>query len=101
MGGLFTGPSSGYPVELHGRESVWPENKLQDLVSSVKKESIDEYKKSILEKNTQTITENNSTDNMKIVYDMIDMLSVKLDSVVDHLATGNDYTDQILKYSRV
>ena len=38
---MFNGPRGGYPVELHGKESVWPENKLTELLSDVKKQSLE------------------------------------------------------------
>jgi L-rhamnose mutarotase len=34
-GGLFNGPSSGYPVMLHGKESVLPTKALDNLVSKL------------------------------------------------------------------
>jgi hypothetical protein len=34
-GGLFNGPSSGYPVMLHGKESVLPTQALDNLVSKL------------------------------------------------------------------
>ena len=45
--------------------------------------------------------DDNSAGSMTAMYDMIDMLSTKMDAVIDQLATGNDYTDQLLQYSRV
>ena len=95
-GGVFSGSSSGYPVMLHGKEMVIPMPDTRSL--DVQKTELADASTSSSIKN---ITENTSVDNMKVMYDMIDMLSAKLDSVVDHLATGNDYTDQLLKYSRV
>lgn len=97
FGGVFSGSESGYPVMLHGKEIVIPMPDTNSL--DVKKTELGEA--GATSNTTQTVTENNTVDNMKVMYDMIDMLSAKLDSVVDHLATGNDYTDQLLKYSRV
>jgi hypothetical protein len=99
FGGSFSGPNSGYPVELHGRESVWPEHKLQSLVSSVKKDSIEEYKSTLLDKTSGTSSTSN--DSPSVIIDLISMLSDKLDAVVSKLSDGNDIQDQLLKYSRV
>ena len=97
FGGVFSGSESGYPVMLHGKEIVIPMPDTNSL--DVKKTELGEA--GATSNTTQNITENNTANSMTAMYDMINMLATKLDSVVDHLATGNDYTDQILKYSRV
>jgi hypothetical protein len=97
FGGMFSGSDAGYPVMLHGKEMVIPMPDTNSL--DVQKTELSEVNST--NNNTQNITENNSVDNMKAMYDMIDMLSTKMDAVIDQLATGNDYTDQLLKYSRV
>ena len=96
-GGVFSGSTSGYPVMLHGKEMIIPMPDTKSL--DVQKTELGEA--GATSSSIQNVTENNSVNNMKVMYDMIEMLSIKLDSVVDHLATGNDYTDQLLKYSRV
>ena len=101
MGGFFKGNNSGYPVMLHGNESVWPEGKLGNLLKDVQKLSIDQYKDEImnkLENSSITGTPMNPTVDTG---QLITMLSDKLDDVLDILEKSYNTQDELLNYSKV
>ena len=96
-GGFFSGPNSGFPVMMHNRESVWPEPKLEALMNSVKKQSIEEYKQNML---STTGSDNAGGKDVAIAFNELkDTISVKLDAVIDKLTNGNDIQQNILNYS--
>lgn len=99
IGGLFSGPSSGYSVELHGREAVIP---LPNPNSIVKVEdNVNKAPLSSVMANTTTVTEAGPQDMIAgIMSELYDMMSDKLDTMIDKLSSSNDIQDNILKYAR-
>ena len=99
LGGVFNGPDSGYPVMLHGTEAVLPSVQLEEVKSmmgSVSKTSLDSELPSITN-NTST----NNDDTLNALRDLYDVMSDKLDNVIDKLASGNDIQDKLLRNSMV
>lgn len=92
-GGLFKGPDTGYPVILHGEELITPINKVQD-VTKTELSSLP-----AMDSGTKTSTSEPYMDTG--LTDMIEMLSEKLDTMIDRLDTSNDIQDNLLKYSRI
>ena len=97
-GGLFTGPNSGYPVELHGREAVVP---LPNPDSIVKVEDNTSANKDPLSTVMSTNSQSSGTVDNSILADLMQMLSDKLDDVIDTLEDGNNTSSKILQYSQV
>lgn len=98
-GGVFSGPDTGFPVELHGNEVVTP----FDPSSLLAKLMLAPASESIAKLTPSTTPVNSAADaiqNMSMFSDMIDMLSDKLDTMISKLETGNDTQDKLLKYSR-
>lgn len=99
LGGMFSGPKAGYPVMLHGNESVWPENKLAGLLKDVQKTSIDQYKEDIvteMKNSTTSIASTSGVDNSAL----INVMSTKLDDILSVLEKSFNTQDELLTYSR-
>ncbi len=92
-GGLFDGPKSGYAVELHGREAVVP---MPDPSSSIKMEtnSPDKTPLSSVVNNNSNSPQYNTTDLMSNIFEM---MSSKMDEMIDRLDMGNNYSDKLVK----
>ena len=106
-GGAFTGPNSGYPVELHGKnESVWPEEKLKAALSEVQKSSIEDYKKQLLgemgmnsSSNVESASSASSGDT-DATNRMIEILTTKFDDMINQLETSNGTLRNLLTYAK-
>jgi uncharacterized protein YcbK (DUF882 family) len=95
-GGLFSGPESGYPVMLHGREAVIPQQQLQAIKSvldSVTKESLSNALPNVSAASSQN-------ESIGILKDLYQVMSEKLDTIADKLSSGNDTREELLQYSR-
>jgi len=94
-GGVFSGPETGFPVELHGTELVAPldpNSILMELAQTSAEGS--EAPGPIGEGEGAKETLERSVD---INLEMMQMLSAKLDTMISVLETGNEVSDQILK----
>lgn len=102
-GGAFSGPSTGYPVELHGRnESVWPESKLKDLIGSVEKQTLEQYQIKLLnERKSETPITGSPGIDAEIMAKIYDLMETKFDTLIYAVQSGNSTQDKLLKYSRV
>ena len=85
-GGVFSGPSSGYPVMLHGREAVVPQANVKDI----KKETLSA---------ATTSASPGSDEVVGLLADMVETMSDKLDQVINKLGDSNDIQGKILNYS--
>ena len=106
-GGSFDGPSSGYPVELHGKnESVWPEEKLKATLAEVQKSSIEDYKKQLLgemgmnSSTTSASTSSTSSGESDVSNRMMEMLTSKFDDMINQLESSNDTLRNLLTYAK-
>jgi hypothetical protein len=92
-GGVFSGPKSGYPVELHGREAIVPLPNFGDTVS-VNSQSGGASKNSL-----SNVMGDSSSGNAftMMMGDMFSMMENKLDDMIDKLATSNNYSDKLVK----
>jgi len=106
-GGLFTGPTSGYPVELHGKnESVWPEPKLQGLLKEVEKSSIEKYKQELMDQmglsdyNKSNQTTSSSSSDPKQMEDLFNRMITKFDTLIALQDKSNNISDELLTYTR-
>jgi predicted chitinase len=97
-GGMFSGPSSGYPVTLHGNEFVVPDFKIPNFVSSMQ----DVVKKDLPSATSVTSSSSSSSSDMTtIMEDMYSMMADKFDNLISVMEAGNNTSDKLLKYSRV
>ena len=96
FGGLFNGPLSGYPVILHGRETVTPMPNPNSLVASNETSNV---QKDPLPTTSSAAPTTNADSGALL--ELFKMLSDKMDTLSDHMASGNDTREELLKYSRV
>lgn len=102
-GGIFSGPMTGYPVELHGDELVAPLN-ADNIITKLINNTVN--KEPVVTETTNKVetTTAMSLEMMREIQaansEMIAVLTEKLDSVIDKLASSNDIQDKILTYSR-
>ena len=102
-GGIFSGSISGYPVELHGDELVAPidpNSILAKMLTAGPGQAETLAQSSPLAKNNSSDSEA-SKELVAINMSMLEMMSTKLDTVIDRLGTSNDIQDKLLKYSSV
>ncbi len=97
-GGLFTGPDSGYPVELHGRELVLP---FPDT-EKINKESIDSVAAKAKSASVTDVTSSSASSDMSMLLEQLyKMMEEKFDNIIGAIESGNDTSDKLLKTSRV
>lgn len=99
-GGVFSGPKSGFPVELHGNELVAPldpNSMIAKLLLAPSPEAIAKPADVAAAPPAVTSMDDNTSS---LTVEMIEMLSEKLDKMIDHLSSSNDTQDKILQYSR-
>ena len=93
-GGLASGPSSGYPATLHGNEMIVPLDPTSVLAELGKKSAT-----------TVSADFSKNNESMKqlisINQGMVEILSKKLDSMIDHLSASNNTQSKILKRTSV
>lgn len=95
-GGIFSGPESGYPVMLHGREAVLPQQQL-DSIKSI----LEQVTKESLPTVTPGVSAPNAHDeSINILKDLYNVMAEKLDTIADKLSSGNDTREELLQYSR-
>ena len=98
-GGIFNGPTSGYDVQLHGREAIVPlpnPNSIISVNEGVKKESVTTAMQD-LGSTTSTSTESPSA----ILQELLSLMENKFDAMISQLSTGNDISDKLLRNSMV
>jgi muramidase (phage lysozyme) len=103
-GGFFAGSPSGYPVLLHGNESVWPEQELRKLLNDVQKTSLEQYKEQMMTdmKNQPTIPKVESAiRDDSVIISAFNTFSKKLDEVVNYLDKGNSIQSELLNYTKL
>ena len=103
-GGMFDGPTSGYPVELHGREMIAPLNADSILMKLAKTPANAPESKGMLDhatNSTQHPVDNSMKQVMGLHQDTMKMLSHKLDSVIHVLENTHSTQNKILRQSMV
>ena len=97
FGGVFSGPTSGYPVMLHGEEVAMPKPQFDELANSAKKESIT----TAFNESTNMSTSTSSESSSAILQELLDLMEDKFDAMISQLSTGNDISDKLLRNSMV
>ena len=100
-GGLASGPNTGYPATLHGNEMIVPLDPKSILAELGKKTSA-EVESQMTKQGASTggINSDAIKELTSINQSMMDMMSSKLDAVINRLETGNDTQGKLLKYSQ-
>jgi GH24 family phage-related lysozyme (muramidase) len=100
-GGIAKGPEKGYPATLHGNEIIVPldpNSILAELGKKSAQQAMAEMKENAPEANIS------QSDGMKDLMNMntalMELLSNKLDNMINKLDTSNDTQSKILKYSQ-
>ena len=116
-GGMFSGPSSGYPVMLHGNEVVIPLDDPKSTMRAVQKTALDKVSSSDSESSVgvsdRLITEFQSFSNqLKNIIQpstapqqidsklIADAIGNKLDSVIEQLRRAANTQEELLQHSR-
>ena len=102
-GGVFEGPTSGYPVQLHGKEIVAPLN-VDSILMKLAKTPASEELSAIQKSTKETLPEvkaNTDHHSAKLNMEMVSMLSSKLDAVINVLEGTHSTQTKILRYSQV
>ena len=100
-GGVFSGPKSGYPIEMHGTEMVAPLN-VDSILMKLAKTPVGTAEAGAALDSIMQTGSSSSVDIEKLVsaqFKLIEILSNKLDVVVDALETGNYTQSKILMNS--
>jgi hypothetical protein len=95
-GGMFNGPESGYPVEMHGNEIITPLSPNSILEQLGKTPATTEIAGSSSSSTTNTIKEIYSMNT-----EIMELLAGKLDTMISKLSDSNDTQSKLLMYSRV
>jgi hypothetical protein len=90
LGGSFAGPNSGYPVMLHGAETVVPTPNPSTSLIKIEGEAA-------ANKITNALSGMNSDALNSIMQDMYSMMEERLSAMIDKLSTSNDIQDKLLK----
>jgi len=97
-GGIFDGPSTGYPVMLHGNEAVIPMPNLEEFTESVKKEALGAGKDADLDKViTKSESSSGDTGGMEL---LAEMLTGKFEDMINQLESANDTLKNLLTYAK-
>jgi hypothetical protein len=98
-GGLASGPSTGYPALLHGTEMVVPLDP-NSILAELGKKSTEEVVAQLASTDKTAETKQIQNDIVNINKNLMEMLSNKLDNVINKLDTGNDTQSKLLRYAR-
>lgn len=99
MGGVFDGPDSGYPVMLHGKEAVVPEqqlNAVKTLLENVTKDSLTAELPNI-----PTSAVNPADADNRFLAELYDIIDDKFSTMISILSDSNAVQTELLKHSRV
>ena len=98
-GGMFDGPSSGYDVELHGREMVIPAPDVSKVFGDKDNVAKQELSSVFNQQNTNT-TQSNDAATVDMLAKLMEMMEEKMDDMIDKLSDSHSTQEQLLKYSK-
>ena len=98
-GGLLSGPESGYPVLMHGKELVIPMPNTGNLASTLDSVTKTPLSEAAPSAGTNTASGPSMDQFMSLQTDLMNMISSKLDALENRLAKSNDIQENILTYS--
>jgi len=95
-GGMFTGPSEGYFVQLHGKEFVGNEEQLDAI-----KKLLDKVEEIGLLSDSESAVSTDLNDNSTLIIEKFTtMLENKTDELLDKIKFGNRVDEDLLNYSQ-
>jgi len=95
-GAMFSGPSEGYFVQLHGKEFVGNEDQLDAI-----KKLLDKVEETgLLSDNAEEISEDIDDSSSSIIEKFTVMLESKTDELLDKIKFGNRVDTDLLNYSQ-
>lgn len=98
-GGLFDGPSSGYDVELHGKEMVIPAPDVSKVFGD--KENVNKQElSSVFNQQTNNNMGANDGATVEMLAKLMEMMEEKMDDMIDKLSDSHSTQEQLLKYSK-
>jgi hypothetical protein len=91
-GGTFSGPESGYLALLHGKETVYPDRKIPNMLSSgqVTKQELP----------FGSTANANTAGDSRLMNELMAMMESKFDNMISALEQSNNTQSQILRYSK-
>lgn len=98
-GGIFSGPNSGYQVELHGKEAVIPMSKLQSMFGSAYDTSNQVTKHSLTNPGTAVSTPVANPDS-SMLRQLMSLLIGRLDDMIYELQSANSASAKIAKNTK-
>ena len=101
LGGILSGPKSGYPVEgtMHGTEAIIPLNP-DSIITKLLNTSESQLKTEMNTNNNITTTATEDVTG-QIMSEMYAMMEEKFDAMIAALEDGNDHTEKLVKFSAV
>ena len=98
-GGVFEGPTSGYNVELHGREAIVPLPDPSSMISVSDGATKEPLSSAMASESSVSLP---SVDQLAgITQSMMQMMENKFDEMISQLSTSNDISDKLLRNSMV
>lgn len=103
LGGIFSGPATGYPVEMHGTELVTrlDPNSLLEKLAKIPAQQFEQQTAQPANSSILSKTDDTMKEVAAINAQMMEMLAEKLDTMINKLEVSNDTQDKLLKYSQV
>jgi hypothetical protein len=100
VGGLFTGPTSGYPMELHGTELIVPVDSNSILMKlATEAQKPDTNVVSALTNNKNTVQDIKNNIRNRIDPARLESISTMFDKIIDTIESTDDIDKKILQYS--
>jgi hypothetical protein len=100
-GGIAQGPSTGYPVTMHGKELITPLNPNSLLEKLANTPANDIIRQMMPQSNM--IETKAKDENFEVLANinsqMLEMMEKKFDDLIDKISSGNDIQNRILKHS--
>jgi lysozyme len=98
-GGMASGPSTGYPATLHGNEMIVPLDP-NSILAELGKKSASMMENDSKQKMSSSGSDDMGKELMSMNQEFMNMLSSKLDNMIEKLATSNQTQSKLLKYSQ-
>ena len=98
-GGVFEGPTSGYNVELHGREAIVPLPDPSSMISVADGATKEPLSSAMA--NSSSVSLPGVDQLAGITQSMMQMMEDKFDEMISQLSTGNDISDKLLRNAMV
>jgi hypothetical protein len=102
VGGLFSGPTSGYPMELHGTELVVPVNSnsiLMKLATEAETNINDAINNLGQANKVNAAASGKTTSTSAIDIQRIESISSMFDNIIDAIDATDDIDKKILRYT--